>query len=115
MRPRGDTVRELRAAVRRPLAFLYNFTQQQENGDRHQPAGNIAATARQRKSLRRQGWRPQVFMSSTLWDADPVPSPTVPVARPHLPTADDVLPYLREIDASRWYSNDGPLKQRFQE
>jgi dTDP-4-amino-4,6-dideoxygalactose transaminase len=39
----------------------------------------------------------------------------VPVCRPLLPPADDVLPYLREIDASRWYSNFGPLTQRFEE
>lgn len=28
---------------------------------------------------------------------------------PDLPSADDILPYLRRIDASRQYSNDGPL------
>lgn len=49
-----------------------------------------------------------------LWDADPFPAPDIPVARPCLPTADSILPYLREIDASRWYSNNGPLNQRFQ-
>ena len=54
-------------------------------------------------------------MTSKLWDADPDPTPDVPVARPRLPTADDILPYLREIDANRWYSNNGPLNQRFQE
>ncbi|MER9581446.1 DegT/DnrJ/EryC1/StrS family aminotransferase [Mesorhizobium sp. M0276] len=37
------------------------------------------------------------------------------MARPRLPTADDILPFLREIDANRWYSNNGPLSQRFQE
>lgn len=35
----------------------------------------------------------------------------VPVARPYLPTADEILPYLRRIDQSRWYSNGGPLEQ----
>ncbi|UVK45139.1 DegT/DnrJ/EryC1/StrS family aminotransferase [Mesorhizobium sp. AR07] len=54
-------------------------------------------------------------MTSKLWDADPDPAPDVPVARPRLPTADDILPYLREIDANRWYSNNGSLNQRFQE
>ncbi|RWC41758.1 MAG: DegT/DnrJ/EryC1/StrS aminotransferase [Mesorhizobium sp.] len=54
-------------------------------------------------------------MTSKLWDADPDPAPDVPVARPRLPTADDILPYLREIDEIRWYSNGGPLSQRFQE
>src|SRR5215475_7865920 len=33
----------------------------------------------------------------------------VPVMRPQLPRADDLLPYLRAIDASRFYSNNGPL------
>jgi dTDP-4-amino-4,6-dideoxygalactose transaminase len=33
----------------------------------------------------------------------------VPAARPRLPTADRLLPYLRRIDDSRTYSNWGPL------
>ena len=33
----------------------------------------------------------------------------VPVMRPQLPTADELLPYLRRMDATRWYSNFGPL------
>ena len=33
----------------------------------------------------------------------------VPVARPQLPGADAILPYLRRIDDARWYSNFGPL------
>ena len=35
-------------------------------------------------------------------------TPTVPVARPLLPTADALLPYLRQVDASRTYTNFGP-------
>lgn len=31
------------------------------------------------------------------------------VARPRLPTADAILPYLERIDTARWYSNFGPL------
>ncbi|MER8514366.1 DegT/DnrJ/EryC1/StrS family aminotransferase [Mesorhizobium sp. M1060] len=50
-----------------------------------------------------------------LWDADPGPAPDVPVSRPRLPTGDSILPYLHEIDATRWYSNNGPLNRRFQE
>ena len=34
--------------------------------------------------------------------------PVVPVARPLLPTAEALLPYLRQIDASRTYTNFGP-------
>jgi dTDP-4-amino-4,6-dideoxygalactose transaminase len=37
------------------------------------------------------------------------PAAAVPVMRPRLPTADRLLPYLRRIDASRVYSNYGPL------
>lgn len=33
----------------------------------------------------------------------------IPVMRPRLPAADALLPYLRRIDANRWYSNFGPL------
>jgi hypothetical protein len=40
---------------------------------------------------------------------------SIPVARPRLPTTDEIAPYLRRIDASRWYSNGGPLVQEFEE
>lgn len=33
----------------------------------------------------------------------------IPVMRPALPSADELLPYLRRVDESRWYSNHGPL------
>lgn len=33
----------------------------------------------------------------------------LPVARPRLPPARTVLPYLQRIDANAWYSNHGPL------
>jgi dTDP-4-amino-4,6-dideoxygalactose transaminase len=36
-------------------------------------------------------------------------SSRIPVMRPQLPTADELLPYLRRIDEARWYSNYGPL------
>lgn len=38
----------------------------------------------------------------------------IPIMRPLLPPADAILPYLREIDANRWYSNFGPLATRFE-
>ena len=38
----------------------------------------------------------------------------VPVARPRLPSAASILPYLRQIDANAWYANHGPLAQEFQ-
>ncbi len=39
---------------------------------------------------------------------------TIPVARPRLPPAEAILPYLRQIDAAAWYSNHGPLTQLLQ-
>lgn len=39
----------------------------------------------------------------------------VPIARPKLPGADTLKPYLDEIDANRVYSNFGPLLVRFQD
>lgn len=45
--------------------------------------------------------------SCTVW-------PRVPVARPCMPTADAILPYLERIDAARWYSNFGPLLTEFE-
>lgn len=36
-------------------------------------------------------------------------APSVPVMRPCLPEADSIHPYLRRIEASRIYSNNGPL------
>lgn len=38
----------------------------------------------------------------------------VPLMMPSLPTADELLPYLRRIDAARWYSNFGPLVSEFE-
>jgi dTDP-4-amino-4,6-dideoxygalactose transaminase len=39
-------------------------------------------------------------------------SQMIQVMRPSLPNADKLLPYLREIDQSRYYSNFGPLNSR---
>jgi dTDP-4-amino-4,6-dideoxygalactose transaminase len=39
----------------------------------------------------------------------------VPVARPQLPPAEAILPYLRRIDDARWYSNFGPLLEEFEQ
>ena len=38
----------------------------------------------------------------------------IPLMMPSLPTADELLPYLRRIDANRWYSNFGPLCSEFE-
>ncbi len=39
--------------------------------------------------------------------------PAIPVARPRLPSASRILPYLQEIDTNAWYANHGPLWLRF--
>ena len=36
---------------------------------------------------------------------------TVDLMRPLLPNADDIFPYLKRMDAARWYTNFGPLEQ----
>ncbi len=41
----------------------------------------------------------------------PAPFPSVEVLRPLLPTAEDIFPYLKQIDANRWYTNFGPLER----
>lgn len=52
-------------------------------------------------------------MTARGWRAD-APGVSVPVCRPKLPHADRILPYLRAIDESRWYSNHGPLSRRLE-
>lgn len=39
-------------------------------------------------------------------------SKRIPLMRPKLPDAAQLMPYLQEIDANRWYTNFGPLEQR---
>lgn len=34
---------------------------------------------------------------------------------PDLPTTDELIPYLRQIDANKWYTNFGPLSQSFEQ
>jgi dTDP-4-amino-4,6-dideoxygalactose transaminase len=47
--------------------------------------------------------------------AEPALRPAaIPVARPFMPTAERILPYLEQIDAGRWYSNFGPLVSAFE-
>lgn len=37
----------------------------------------------------------------------------IPIMRPLLPTTETLLPYLKQIDDNRYYSNFGPLEQEF--
>ena len=39
---------------------------------------------------------------------------SIPLLVPDLPDAAAILPYLREIDAAKWYTNFGPLVRRFE-
>lgn len=41
--------------------------------------------------------------------------PTIPLMRPQLPSAQELLPFLQRIDAHRWYTNFGPLHDEFLE
>ncbi len=42
-------------------------------------------------------------------------SNVIPIMKPRLPKAEQILPYLEQIDESRWYSNFGPLLMSFEE
>ena len=50
----------------------------------------------------------------SFWCADSGPVEEVPVAKPRLPLGEEVIPYLRRIDESRWYSNSGPLVEELE-
>lgn len=43
------------------------------------------------------------------------PTAPLPVARPRLPAAAALAPYLERIDEARWYSNFGPLLKGFEQ
>jgi dTDP-4-amino-4,6-dideoxygalactose transaminase len=38
----------------------------------------------------------------------------IPICKPLLPPAESILPYMRRLDASRIYSNFGPLVREFE-
>lgn len=50
-----------------------------------------------------------------LLQAAPLATGKVAVARPRLPSAEAILPYLQRIDEARWYSNFGPLLCEFEQ
>jgi dTDP-4-amino-4,6-dideoxygalactose transaminase len=50
----------------------------------------------------------------SYWHSDVPGEISIPVARPRLPTLDEIAPYVRRIDQSRWYSNGGPLTLEFE-
>jgi dTDP-4-amino-4,6-dideoxygalactose transaminase len=53
-------------------------------------------------------------MTNSHWQSDPAGEITIPVAKPRLPSFDEIAPYLRRIDQSQWYSNGGPLVQELE-
>ena len=55
-------------------------------------------------------------LSETVMRTAKIPtiSPTIQVAKPRLPNASALLPYLRQIDQNAWYANHGPLALAFQ-
>jgi dTDP-4-amino-4,6-dideoxygalactose transaminase len=59
-----------------------------------------------------------LFSQHLELSAPPAPKPhpaALPVLKPRLPSAAELLPYLRAIDARRWYTNWGPLATRLEE
>ena len=52
--------------------------------------------------------------TDSYWQYDAAVDLALPAAKPRLPLADEIMPYLRRIDQSRWYSNGGPLVQEFE-
>ena len=52
--------------------------------------------------------------ADSFWQYETTLDLEVPVAKPLLPLADEILPYLHRMDQSRWYSNSGPLVEEFE-
>lgn len=59
--------------------------------------------------------RPQAPPGSSMdWRQAFTTPAAIPVLRPHLPSAERLLPYIKRIDGSRIYSNWGPLVTEFE-
>jgi len=48
------------------------------------------------------------------WVSNDLMAMAIPLLVPDLPSAAELLPYLRRIDAARWYTNFGPLAREFE-
>ena len=59
--------------------------------------------------------KPNHRIMKSYWRPDLTKEVTIPVAKPRLPTFDEIAPYLRRIEQSGWYSNGGPLVQEFEQ
>src|SRR5215207_10009412 len=53
-------------------------------------------------------------VSSTAFTIPAMTHGSIPIFKARLPSADRLLPYLREIDASHYYSNAGPQCRAFE-
>lgn len=53
-------------------------------------------------------------MTNNYWQPDPAGEVTIAVAKPRLPSLEQIAPYLRQIEQSQWYSNGGPLVQELE-
>ncbi|MDQ3197968.1 MAG: DegT/DnrJ/EryC1/StrS family aminotransferase, partial [Verrucomicrobiota bacterium] len=51
---------------------------------------------------------------ASFWQADLATATLLPVAKPRLPTAARILPYLEQVDRAQWYSNGGGLVLEFE-
>jgi dTDP-4-amino-4,6-dideoxygalactose transaminase len=58
--------------------------------------------------------RPCLSQGNKMVLSHTAPMTPIQVARPRLSSASAITPYLREIDANAWYSNQGPLVVRLQ-
>jgi len=55
------------------------------------------------------------MQAATMQDEAIGHASTIPLMRAQLPDADALLPYLRRIDAARWYTNFGPLANELEQ
>ena len=56
-----------------------------------------------------------INLNTAVVESAIVGNQTIPVLVPELPSTDELIPFLRKIDANHWYSNYGPLWREFRE
>ena len=108
-----STISRVWPLVRRGVAFnVMSKIVDWERDDLFHLAMDDAASFLHELAGRRMGLRADYGLfeyTAFAYKPDKAPSQTVPVFRPQLPRCQDVLTYLRRIDATRIYSNHGPL------
>jgi dTDP-4-amino-4,6-dideoxygalactose transaminase len=109
------TIERVWPHVRRGLAFnVMSKVVEWERGDLFHLPMDEAAGLLHRLAGRRVRMRADYGLYEYTCYAYKPPSESVPVLRPLLPSAERLLPYLRRIDASRIYTNHGPLTAEFE-